>query len=40
VTSPSAHGNDVPAERLEAKYRISSTGNARSARTRRITVPT
>jgi hypothetical protein len=30
----------LPAERAEAKNRISSTGKARSANRRRITVPT
>ena len=33
-------GNVEPADREEAKYRISSTGNARSASIRRITPPT
>ena len=42
VTLPSApaHGSVVPAERDEAKNRISSTGKLRSASSRRITPPT
>ena len=40
VISLPFHGNVVPAERAEAKYRISSTGNSRSASSRRITPPT
>ena len=39
-TSTPSHGSVVPAERAEAKKRISSTGNDRSASSRRITVPT
>src|SRR4029077_16881298 len=38
--SAPSQGNVEPADRDEAKYRISSTGNARSARIRRITPPT
>ena len=37
VMSVSPHGSVVPAERADAKYRISSTGNDRSARSRRMT---
>ncbi len=40
VMSRPSHGSVVPAERADAKYRISSTGNPRSARSRRITPPT
>ena len=40
VISPSPHGRVVPAERAEAKKRISSTGKPRSASRRRITPPT
>ncbi len=40
VMSRPFHGNVVPAERADAKYRISSTGNPRSASSRRITPPT
>jgi len=39
MSAPS-QGNVEPADREEAKYRISSTGNARSASIRRITPPT
>ncbi len=39
MSTPS-HGMDEPAERAEAKNRMSSTGNARSASSRRITLPT
>ena len=38
--SPSAHGNRVPAERAEAKYRTSVAGKRRSASKVRITPPT
>ena len=40
VISPPFHGSVVPAERAEAKKRISSTGNARSTSSRRMTPPT
>ena len=40
VTSPSAHGSVVPAERADAKKRMSSSGNFRSARRPRMTWPT
>ena len=40
TTSPSPQGSFVPAERAEAKNRISSTGNDRSASSARITPPT
>src|SRR3954470_4732182 len=40
TTSAPAHGNVLPAERADAKYRISSTGNDRCARMRRIMAPT
>ena len=38
--SVSFHGSVVPADRAEAKKRISSTGKSRSASSRRITLPT
>ena len=38
VISPSPQGSVVPAERAEAKNRISATGKSRSARIRRIDV--
>ena len=40
TTSPPAHGNVVPADRAEAKNRICSTGNPRSASSVRMTPPT
>ena len=40
VTSPPFHGRVRPAERAEAKNRISSTGKDRSSRSVRITPPT
>ena len=40
VISPPFHGSVVPADRADAKYRISVTGKLRSARSRRITPPT
>ena len=40
VISRSPHAIVVPAERAEAKKRISATGNCRSSRMRRITAPT
>src|SRR3954469_2174517 len=39
-TSTPSHGRVLPAERDEAKNRISSIGKARSARMRRIIAPT
>jgi hypothetical protein len=40
TTSAPCHGSVLPAERAEAKNLISSTGNERCARIRRIMVPT
>src|SRR3712207_3680977 len=40
VISPSPHGSELPAERAEAKKRSSLTGNPRSARICRTTLPT
>ncbi len=40
VTSVSPHGRVVPAERADAKYRISSTGKFRSKSRVRMTLPT
>ena len=40
VTSASPHGRVVPAERADAKYRISSTGKFRSNSRVRMTLPT
>ena len=40
VTSVPFHGSVVPADRADAKNRISSTGKSRSTRSRRITPPT
>ena len=40
VTSPPFHGSFVPADRADAKKRMALTGNFRSARTARMTLPT
>ena len=40
ATSPSPQGRSRPAEREDAKNRMSSTGNPRSTRMARITPPT
>ena len=40
VISPPAHGKVLPAERADAKKRMSSIGNFRSAKSERITLPT
>jgi hypothetical protein len=40
TTSSPCHGSVDPADRAEAKYRISATGKPRSASRRRITPPT
>src|ERR1039458_6284710 len=40
ATPPPAHGSTGPADRLEPKRRMSSTGKERSAKTDSITVPT